>query len=233
MNSAKGWFRMSKQSLLLYLDAPMQAWGYSSRFNRRTSASWPVKSGVVGMLCAALGIERDDETGIAQIAALSMTVYTLQNSGQRLTDYHTVGGGYDPKTHRQNMSNKAGGGSPDTVLTDREYLLDCKFGIILSGSPEVIEHCAEALQNPKWGVWFGRKCCVPAARIFEGTFETEDQAKERLMELAQQLELGIKPWRTVKEAKTFEKGTDSLMDIPVNFASRTYQTRRIADEFTE
>jgi CRISPR system Cascade subunit CasD len=210
----------------------MQAWGHSSRFNRRTSASWPVKSGVIGMLCAALGIERDDEAGIARLADLSMTVYTLQNSGQRLTDYHTVGGGYDPKTHRQNMSNKAGGGTPDTVLTDREYLLDCKFGILLSGAEETIAQCSTAIQNPKWGIWFGRKCCLPAARIFEGLFDTEEQAKERLLELAQQLDLNLQPWRTVTEAETFEDDTDSLMDIPINFATREYKTRRITDDIT-
>ena len=210
----------------------MQAWGHSSRFNRRTSASWPVKSGVVGMLCAALGIERDDEAGIARLADLSMTVYTLQNSGQRLTDYHTVGGGYDSNSHPQKFFDSKNGQSI-AVLTDREYLLDCKFGIILSGEEETIAQCATAIQNPKWGVWFGRKCCLPAARIFEGIFDAEDKAKARLMELAQQLALEIKPWRTVTEAETFEDGTDSLMDIPINFATRTYQTRRIADEFTE
>lgn len=223
---------MTAKHLLLYLDAPMQAWGHSSRFNRRTSASWPVKSGVVGMLCAALGIERDDEAGIAQLAQLGMTVYTLQNNGQRLLDYHTVGGGYDTKTQRQNRSNKAGGGSPSTVLTDREYLLDCKFGVILSGSPEVIDRSAAALKNPKWGIWFGRKCCIPAARVFEGTFDTQDDAKARLIELAQELRLKLESWRTVSEASTFEDGTDSLMDTPVNFATRTYQHRRIADEVT-
>lgn len=211
----------------------MQSWGYSSRFNRRASASWPVKSGVVGMLCAALGIERDNEAGIARLTALSMTAYTLQNSGQRLTDYHTVGGGYDPKTHRHNMSNKAGGGSPSTVLTDREYLLDCKFGILLAGETETIEECAVAIQNPKWGIWFGRKCCLPAARIFEGTFDTEEKAKDRLVELAHDLRLELTSWRAVTESDTFEDGTDSLMDIPVNFATREYKTRRIADEFTE
>ena len=232
MTSAKGWFPMSEKHLLLYLDSPMQAWGHSSRFNRRTSASWPVKSGVVGMLCAAAGIERDDEAGIAQLAALSMTVYTLQNRGQRLLDYHTVGGGYNAKTNRQNMSNKAGGGSPSTVLTDREYLLDCKFGVILSGSPDVIDRCEAALKNPKWGIWFGRKCCIPAARICEGTFDTEPLAKDRLVELAQELKLKLESWRVVSEASTFEEGTDSLMDTPINFATREYKARRIADEVT-
>lgn len=221
---------MPKKHLLLYLDAPMQAWGFSSRFNRRTSASWPVKSGIIGMLCAAMGIERDDEPGIARLAALGMTVFTLKNEGRRLIDYHTVGGGYDPKTHRQNMSNKAGGGSPDTVLTDREYLLDCKFGVILSGDPETVAQCATALENPKWGVWFGRKCCLPASRICEGVFDTSEDAKARLREL-------VPPtggaWRVVREAETFEDGSDSLMDHPLNYATRTYQHRRIADEFEE
>jgi len=224
---------MSEKHLLLYLDAPMQSWGHSSRFNRRTSAGWPVKSGVIGMLCAALGVERNDEERIAQLAKLNMTVYTLKNKGQRLVDYHTVGGGYDKKNQRQYMSNKAGGGSPSTVLTDREYLLDSKFGVVLSGSAEVIERCAVALKNPKWGIWFGRKCCLPAARVFEGVFEHEAQAREHLLKIAQKLELKLETWRTVTEAKTFEEGTDSLMDIPVNFATRKYTTRRIADEFTE
>lgn len=224
---------MSEKHLLLYLDAPMQAWGYSSRFNRRTSASWPVKSGIIGMLCAALGMERDDEAGIARLAALSMTVYTLKNTGRRLVDWHTVGGGYNPKTQRQNMSNKAGGGTPDTVLTDREYLLDCKFGIILSGDGGLAEECAQALENPKWGVWFGRKSCPPAERVCAGVFESCEAAQTCLREIARQKSCGINNWRVVREADSFEDGTDSVMDLPLNFATREFQTRRIADEFME
>jgi CRISPR system Cascade subunit CasD len=216
---------MSEKHLLLYLDAPMQAWGYSSRFNRRTSAGWPVKSGIIGLLCAAAGIERDNEPGIARFASLSMKVYTLKNEGQRLTDYHTVGGGYDPQTQRRHMSNKAGGGTPDTVLTDREYLLDCKFGVVLSGSEAVIQECSAALENPKWGIWFGRKCCLPAARIFEGVFDTQEASMIRLKELG----LPTGNVRTISEVEIFEDGTDSLMDIPLNFARREYRTRRIAD----
>jgi CRISPR system Cascade subunit CasD len=218
---------------LLYLDAPMQAWGCSSRFNRRTTASWPVKSGIVGMLCAAMGIERDDEAGIARIAALAMKTYTLKSDGRRLMDYHTVGGGYDPKTERQYMSNKAGGGSPDPVLTDREYLLDCKFGVVLSGNEDVVKQCAAALENPKWGVWFGRKCCLPAARICEGIFDSIEAAEVCLHEIAMENRWKTKGWRVVREAEHFDDGTDSLMDVPLNFVTRQYRTRRIADEFEE
>lgn len=224
---------MSEKHLLLYLDAPMQSWGYSSRFNRRTSASWPVKSGIIGMLCAAQGIERDDEEGIARLTALKMTVYTLKNEGRRLMDWHTVGGGYDPKTKRQFMVPKAGGGTPATVLTDREYLLDCKFGVVLSGDSATVEQCATALENPKWGVWFGRKCCPPAARICEGIFDSAQDAKAHLREIAREKQHNTECWRITRESISFEDGTDSLMDVPLNYATRQYQSRRIADEFEE
>jgi CRISPR system Cascade subunit CasD len=216
---------MPDQHLLLYLDAPMQAWGHSSRFNRRTSAAWPTKSGIVGMLCAAMGIDRADEAGIARLAALGMRVLVLKQSGGRLIDWHTVGGGYDPKTQRQNMPNKAGGGTPTTVLTDREYLLDHKFGVVLSGDPALLDACFQAMENPRWGVWFGRKNCIPAARICEGLFSSIDDAEKHLLELS-----GWEPCRTVIEAETFGDGTDSLMDVPLNFKTREFKPRRIADE---
>jgi CRISPR system Cascade subunit CasD len=222
---------MSEKHLLLYLDAPMQAWGYSSRFNRRTSASWPVKSGIIGMLCAAMGVERDDEPGIARLAALNMKVYTLKNSGLRLMDWHTVGGGYD-ESETGNYFDKKHGQSI-AVLTDREYLLDCKFGVVLSGEGAAVEQCAAALENPKWGVWFGRKCCLPAARICEGVFDSAGAAETRLREIAAENGWETEQWRIVREAENFEDGTDSMMDLPLNFATRQYQTRRIADEFRE
>ena len=46
--------------LLLRLSGPMQSWGDSSRFVRRTTRTEPTKSGVVGMLASALGRSRED-----------------------------------------------------------------------------------------------------------------------------------------------------------------------------
>ena len=39
--------------LALLLDAPLQSWGFSSRFQRRTTGLHPTKSGVVGLISAA------------------------------------------------------------------------------------------------------------------------------------------------------------------------------------
>ena len=42
-------------TLLLRLVGPMQAWGTSSRFDERDTGKEPSKSGVIGLLAAALG----------------------------------------------------------------------------------------------------------------------------------------------------------------------------------
>ena len=41
--------------LLLRLSGPMQSWGIQSQFPDRDTGMEPSKSGVVGLLCAALG----------------------------------------------------------------------------------------------------------------------------------------------------------------------------------
>lgn len=47
-------------TLYLRLEAPLQAWGsHEGKFTMRRTADAPTKSGVAGLLCAALGIPRD------------------------------------------------------------------------------------------------------------------------------------------------------------------------------
>lgn len=46
-------------TLLLRLAAPLQSWGIDSKFDIRRTGREPSKSGVIGLICAALGIKRD------------------------------------------------------------------------------------------------------------------------------------------------------------------------------
>jgi len=45
-------------SLALLLDGPLQSWGLASRFQRRTTGLYPTKSGVIGLLSAAMGLAK-------------------------------------------------------------------------------------------------------------------------------------------------------------------------------
>lgn len=215
---------MPERCLALYLDGPMQSWGHASRFNRRTTLAFPTRSGVTGMLCAALGVDRSDRGMPAALASLEIEVLSLRHP-TRWTDYHTVGGGYDPKTQRQWMPRKANASTPDPVLTDREYLADAKFGVLLSGKPPLLGLCHDKLQNPVWGLWLGRKCCIPASPVCQGLFASRGEAVEHLKSLA-----SARVVRRVREVRRFDDGNDTLMDVPVCFETREFRPRRIENE---
>lgn len=216
---------MAAQVLALYLDAPLQSWGYQSRFDRRTSLSYPTRSGIIGMLCAALGVDRGCTGGLARLDEnLSITVYSF-GAPSMTVDYHTVGGGYDSKTRPQNIVPKADGAKGDTVVTYREYLLDARFGVLVSGPETILSELSAALWDPKWGIWLGRKSCIPATPIAQGIFPSHEAALAHLERRAMS-----KPSRKVAETTHFAEGTDTLLDRPIDFLRRQFKPRRIADE---
>jgi CRISPR system Cascade subunit CasD len=170
---------MTTAALALVLDSPLQSWGHGSQFTHRTTAQYPTKSGVIGLIAAAMGIDKqasDEEERVRPLAALGFSVFRVPWSarGQKgdvlpvvaLEDYHTVGGGYDEGTPRGKLSipKKAErGGSFGTVVTHRRYLQQGRFVAVLEGDRPILEGIAKKLVNPVWGCWLGRKCCVPAS----------------------------------------------------------------------
>lgn len=209
------------QFLALYLDAPLQSWGYQSRFDRRTSLSHPTRSGITGMICAAMGIDRYDTQALEQLADLEMTVLVFQQHG-RLIDFHTVGGGWDKKTASLNIVQTAQGSVGSTVVTRREYLQWAKFGAVIKGQTEQLTQIMDALLNPCWGIWLGRKSCIPATPVCQGQFKSFDDAVMHLASLS-----GSPVERMVEEVSRFEDGCDTINDMPLNYAERLYAPRRI------
>lgn len=210
--------------LALYLDAPLQSWGYQSRFDRRTSLSYPTRSGIVGMICAAMGVDRSDTEGLQRFESLTISVYTFRQ-GRRLVDFHTVGGGWDKKINPQCVVPKADGKAGHTVVSRREYLQSSRYGAILQVDNTLGQRIVIALTNPIWGIWLGRKSSIPASPIFQGQFGSEHEALTKLVGLADSDIL-----RTIKEVKNFEDGTDTLMDNPLDFSRRRFKPRRIMVE---
>jgi CRISPR system Cascade subunit CasD len=88
--------------------------------------------------------------------------------------------------------------------------------VILEGDRLVLERAAAALRDPIWGVWLGRKNCIPAERIYRGLFDTELQAQHELVG-----DRPIDEFTTVTEVKDFAEGTDSVSDQPVSFGDGT------------
>jgi CRISPR system Cascade subunit CasD len=208
--------------LALLLDAPLQSWGHESRFERRTTSLLPTFSGVVGLLAAALGVNKHregEEKVIRQLAKLQMVALDLSSfrrppGSARLTDYHTVGGGFDKATEPERIPRKAEGGPrDDPVVSDREYLQGGRFAAVLCADPSWqvslpdgrtggLGLLAAALRNPKWGLWLGRKSCPPAAPVLvcdvtapDGMFASKEAALRASLRKVRSTALREKPER--------------------------------------
>jgi CRISPR system Cascade subunit CasD len=183
----------------------------------------------MGIICAALGIDRNDDEALGKLSELRMTTYILCPEEERLIDYQTVGGGYD-ELHQGFVCITAEGKSGSTVVTHREYLSGARFAVIVEGNFELIEKCAEAIKNPRWGVWLGRKSCPPASIIFRGTFDSREEARKGIEQLLEPAaNNGRKRLRILREVNNLEESTKVLMDAPVDFSRRRFRSRMISD----
>ena len=77
-------------TLLLRLVGPMQSWGTTSRFDQRDTGKEPSKSGVIGLLAAAMGIERENWSELEPLTRFSMGV-RHDRPGVPKCDYQTAG----------------------------------------------------------------------------------------------------------------------------------------------
>lgn len=133
-------------TLLLRLAAPLQSWGYDSRFETRNTGREPTKSGVVGMLAASLGRKRNDN--VSDLNSLRFGV-RADREGKMLRDFHTV------------KSEKA------AYITYRYYLSDAVFLVGLeSENTEFLKMLEDAIQNPAFPLFLGRRSCPPTPPIF-------------------------------------------------------------------
>ncbi len=217
--------------LALVLDAPLQSWGFASRFQRRTTGLHPTKSGVIGMICAAMGVGKgtpQERELLPHLSALRMNTIAIPrgaNPIRRIEDFHTV----------LNTKRASGTMNPDPVVTRRQYLLDARFGVILAGDPALVERVASALRDPVWGVWLGRKSCVPARPLFVALHSTHPEAWQAILRsFDMDQALPIESFTRVEEVIDFAAGTDSYQDQPVSFGradssseGRAYSVRRV------
>lgn len=141
-------------TLLLRLAGPMQSWGTTSRFDERDSQLEPSKSGVIGLLCAALG--RDRAEPLDDLAALKMGV-RVDREGLLMRDYQTATGVLI-------ATGKADLGR--TVVSPRFYLADAAFLVGLEGDDALLRLLAGALRAPHWPLALGRKALVPGVPVW-------------------------------------------------------------------
>ncbi len=205
----------------------MQSWGTTSRFDQRDTGKEPSKSGVIGMLAAALGIDRENWDELEPLTQLTMAV-RHDRPGVLKRDYQTA----------QNIISADSSKEHDTAVTTRDYLADAVFLVGLeSTNRKLIERLHAALQSPVWPLALGRKSYVAS----ESVWLDDGVVDARLLEA-----LTARPWiATLRRGETAPKrllvsmesedGSGVLrMDQPLSsFAERRFGARYVRFEWMD
>lgn len=151
----------------------MQSWGTRSRWDVRDTGHEPTKSGVIGLLGCALGIERNDPR-LEELDRLIRFAVRIDRPGVVSTDYHTVtgyhrtaAGGFKHTGGTAATLKSALAHDPATIVSPREYLHDAAFMIALETGAELASDVRRALISPKWPLYLGRKSCLPIMPILD------------------------------------------------------------------
>lgn len=216
-------------TVLLRLEGALQSWGTRSRFPERDTETEPSKSGVLGLVGAALGMARDDDAFLREIAACRMAV-RVDKEGSLLVDYHTAGAGtFRGKPHNVFEAK-------DPVLTSRHYLQGASFLVALTYSDDgFAARVDRALGAPVWPLALGRRACVPSLPVRAGTVPTNSPV-EAIREARWLSQHAPKdPVRTVLECDPREPGAEPRQDQPLSFkpSCRHFARRFVRTEFIE
>lgn len=219
-------------TLLLRLAGPMQAWGAQSRFGERDTGLEPSKSGVLGLFCAAMGIDREDDAALVAFAQLPMAVRT-DHPGVFSADYHTAGGGSFRGEYYGVV--KASGAKGDPVVSHRFYLADAEFHVALEGNPGLLKRIGAALENPAGPLYLGRKSFPATPPMLLGIVESG--AENALAELPWRK---VRPWDDIPDRLrlALECGPGegaARNDVPLSFANgrRRFTVRYVRTAYCE
>jgi CRISPR system Cascade subunit CasD len=215
--------------LLLRLAGPMQSWGVQSRFSVRDTGREPSKSGVIGLLCAALGWQRQQESytfgeremSLAEFArSLTMGV-RVEREGRLAKDYHTS----------LNVA-KAGGGIKDCEPSTRYFLADYQFLVgFESADAELLKRLDAKLRTPHWPLYLGRKAFLPCPPVPLGADDPPPIQEGDLLTVLKQF-----PRKNNRESVRFVIEVDYGIgeprpDQPVSFARREFHVRHVQITF--
>jgi len=206
-------------ALVLALDGPLQAWGVNARFIKRTTLKVPTKSGILGMLAAAEGRLREES--VADLFYLRFGV-RVDQVGSVLCDFQTEIDWAERELKPVNQQNFNKSAKP---LTHRYYLQDYKFLAVVEGPENVIEGLDEALRNPSFPLYLGRRSCPPGRRIALGV--TEDSLEQTLKHhdwIAAEWYKRRQPQKVhlaySRDALPGEDADEMLRDNPISFDPR-------------
>lgn len=214
--------------LVLRLAGPLQSWGEHSVFAHRDTLRFPTRSGLIGLLACAEGVRRG--APLTGYDPLRFTV-RIDRPGVRMMDFHTIGGGLPRGVPRPDGSQRPR--DTATMVTRRQYLADAVFTVAVEGPQDRLAEIAEALRNPRWQPYLGRRSCPPDQPLLlrAGVDDPVHELHTRVP-VARRLNDEEMPQAefVVEDDLDSADAVTELADVPENFNryDRRYRTRTVS-----
>lgn len=234
-----------REYLVFRLYGPMASWGDIAVGEVRPSYTHPSKSAVLGMVAAALRIERDQEQKHRELAAAYGFAVRLDSMGVPLVDYHTAqvppsGSGRNRRAFATRREELCAPRDPlNTILSRRDYRMDALATVALwaraATPPYSFEEIRSALERPGYVLYLGRKSC-PLALPVEGQLVTAASLREAFaaarfsqLEALRHLRISGPPalyWDDGAEAGLAVHQTFERRDVPLSRRRWQFENRR-------
>lgn len=154
---------MSSSYLVFSLAASLGAMGELAGHERRGSLLWPGRSALIGLMGAALGIQRNgDFAGLDQLR-IDVAIF---ESGTTVRDFHTFQSVPAAAVKKPSSRPEALLAAKDrlvTGLTLRDYRAGVFYGVAVQG--DGLEEIAGSLRKPCFTLYLGRKSCPLSAPL--------------------------------------------------------------------
>lgn len=196
------------ETLIFQLQGPLSSWGEAAVGEYRPSADYPSQSAILGLIAAALGIEREDEHAHKALRASCRMAIGVVSPGRLLRDFHTaqVPGRSDLKK-RPHATRRDELALPkqdlNTILSTRDYRQDA-FSLValqaLDGAAHSLADIANALRRPRFMLYLGRKSCALAAPMHP-CLNDATNLEEAMTQYLQEVSAGW-PERTGRNTKS-------------------------------
>lgn len=210
--------------LILRLSGPMQAWGQPTFEGLRPAATFPTRSGLLGLLGACLGIRRSDRNALQQLSdsvRFAVRCDRHQLAGEeviasRLTDYHTVQGA---------RAEYRGLKSHDTIQTWREYLCDAHFTVAVWATDSAsagftVKALADAVRKPVYTPFLGRRSCPVSHPLYLGTCDAENPVQALDQFNGSGVIYSEEP--TADDNRRLRVRDEPIIELPRQFAAREW-----------
>lgn len=221
-------------TLLLRLAAPLQSWGADSKFEMRKTNREPTKSGVVGLLAAALGLRRDEAQKLQRLNQLRFGV-RVDQEGTFLVDYHTAN---NPTPEQVRLARRDNKKVQAPYVTRRYYLADAIFLAGLESEDEpFLRQLEQALTHPAFPLFLGRRSCPPTMPLCLGIRSAAllDALQAEPSQLPSWRRTTDTKMRMVLDADPSTPGAVPCRDLPISFSPvhRMFGYRAVQQVFAD